>query len=284
MLEVRVQKKLLSAEGEILLDAALNLAKGEFVVLTGASGSGKTTLLRMLAGFTMPDLGHIYFNGEAWLDRARSINLPAQSRSIGIVFQDYALFPNMSVLQNLSYALQKNQDSAIINELMSVMELEALSARFPHTLSGGQQQKVALARALIRQPALLLLDEPLSAIDTETRSKLQTYILTLHKRFELTTILVSHDPREMLLMAHRVLRLEKGKITQQGTPGEILLEQGKETAKITGTVLQIYQKETGWAATVLVKENLIEIPLTDKAILEKGDKVQLSIQPNISKT
>ncbi len=284
MLEVRVQKKLLSAEGEILLDAALNLAKGEFVVLTGASGSGKTTLLRMLAGFTMPDLGHIYFNGEAWLDRARSINLPAQSRSIGVVFQDYALFPNMSVLQNLSYALQKNQDSAIINELMSVMELEALSARFPHTLSGGQQQKVALARALIRQPALLLLDEPLSAIDTETRSKLQTYILTLHKRFELTTILVSHDPREMLLMAHRVLRLEKGKITQQGTPGEILLEQGKETAKITGTVLQIYQKETGWAATVLVKENLIEIPLTDKAILEKGDEVQLSIQPNISKT
>lgn len=283
MLEVNIQKKLLSAEGEILLDVTFNLMKGEFVALTGVSGSGKTTLLRMLAGFVKPDLGSIYANGKAWFDKAKGINLPTQSRSIGIVFQDYALFPNMSVLQNLCYALQKNQDNAIIDELMNVMELEALSARFPHTLSGGQQQKVALARALIRQPSLLLLDEPLSALDTETRSKLQTYVLTLHKRFQLSTIMVSHDQSEMLLMADRIMRLDKGKIVRQGTPIEVLFEQSKEAATVLGTVLQIYQKEDSLTAKVLVKENLVEIPLKDKIILEKGDKVLLSIQPGISK-
>ena len=283
MLEVNIQKKLLSAEGEILLDVTFNLVKGEFVALTGVSGSGKTTLLRMLAGFVKPDLGSIYANGKAWFDKAKGINLPAQSRSIGIVFQDYALFPNMSVLQNLCYALQKNQDKAIIDELMNVMELEALSARFPHTLSGGQQQKVALARALIRQPPLLLLDEPLSALDAETRSKLQTYVLTLHKRFQLSTIMVSHDQSEMLLMADRVMRLEKGKIARQGTPSEVLFNQSKEAATMLGTVLQIYQKEDGLTAKVLVKENLVEIPLRDKIILEKGDEVLLSIQSSISK-
>jgi len=194
MIELSVKKRLLSAEGSLELRFETIIEEGEFVALFGESGAGKTTILRMIAGLETPDSGHIIVNGTPWFDSQKRINLPPAKRPIGFVFQDYALFPNMSVKENLRFALQKGDNPAIIDELLDTIALRELADRLPSQLSGGQQQRVAMARALVRRPRLLLLDEPLSALDHAMRHKLQDELAKLHQHFNLTTILVSHDP------------------------------------------------------------------------------------------
>ncbi|MEM6379555.1 MAG: ATP-binding cassette domain-containing protein, partial [Bacteroidota bacterium] len=155
-----------------------------------------------------------------------------------MVFQDYALFPNMSVEQNLYFALSKQQDAAIVNELIDIMELAGLRSHRPGKLSGGQQQRVALARALVQRPKLLLLDEPLSALDSEMRQKLQHYIRQVHERFQITTILVSHNQAEVQSMADYVLYIEEGKIIKQGPP-DILFESKDSSIQLRGIIQNI---------------------------------------------
>ncbi len=213
-----LRKKLHTARGMIILEADLQVEDRELLVVTGPSGAGKTTLLRMLAGLLRPESGRIEVAGDTWLDTDRGIFLPSQARRVGMVFQDYALFPNMLVRENLDYARQPDTDPTLVEELMTIMEIEELAGRYPATLSGGQQQRVAVARALVRQPRLLLLDEPLSALDPTLRSKLQDYILRVHRRYGLTTLMVTHDLREISKMAQRVVRLERGKLIDQGPP------------------------------------------------------------------
>ncbi len=171
------------------LDVEFTIQEGELVTLYGPSGAGKTTVLRMLCGLSTPDEGRISVRGQPWLDSAKKINLKPQHRDIGIVFQDYALFPNLTVKENLRYALKKDQPDAIVNELLEMMELTNLYDKKPELLSGGQRQRVALARAIVRKPRILLLDEPMSALDTALRVKIQDYILRVHEQFKLTTIL-----------------------------------------------------------------------------------------------
>ncbi|GKT31793.1 molybdenum ABC transporter ATP-binding protein, partial [Aduncisulcus paluster] len=166
--------------------------EGDFVALAGQSGSGKTTLLRILAGLEEAQ-GTIQVGDESWLDDTKS--LPVQKRKIGFVFQDYALFPNMSVEENLLYV---TKDKLLADKLLEMIELSELRDRFPNTLSGGQKQRVSLCRAMMNKPKLLLMDEPLSALDPNMRTKLQYEILTLHKEFGTTTIMVSHDPSEIV--------------------------------------------------------------------------------------
>jgi molybdate transport system ATP-binding protein len=222
MIQARLEKKLDAAHGLMNLDVDFSIDKGELVTFYGPSGAGKTSILRMLCGLSAPDQGYISVNGQNWFDDKTKVNLKPQQRNIGIVFQDYALFPNMTVRGNLLYALAKGQTHTMIDELLKLMELSNLQDKKPAFLSGGQRQRVALARALVRKPEILLLDEPMSALDTTLRIKIQDYILRVHQQFHLTTILVRHDILEVLRLSTRVFLLEEGKITRQGKPHELL--------------------------------------------------------------
>lgn len=200
------------------LEAQLQLFAGELLALSGPSGSGKTSILRILAGLERRASGRLEVQGQVWQDSTQAIFLAPQQRPIGVVFQDYALFPNMQVEQNLRFALPKNDRSVFIEELLEVMDLQELKRAYPRELSGGQQQRVALARALVRRPKLLLLDEPLSALDATMRSHLQVFIRQIHERYQLTTLLISHNPEEIQRLADRVICLEKGRIVQAYQP------------------------------------------------------------------
>lgn len=198
----------------------LDIRENEFFALLGASGSGKTTLLRMLAGFELPDGGEIVLDGN---DVSR---VPPNHRPVNLMFQSYALFPHMSVAQNIAYGLQmerlpKAEIKSRVDEILDVIQLGHLANRKPDQLSGGQRQRVALARALVKRPRLLLLDEPLGALDKKLRGEMQLELKRIQDEFGITFIIVTHDQEEALVMADRVAILKDGKLLQSGTPHEI---------------------------------------------------------------
>ena len=237
------------------------------------SGSGKTTLLRILAGLESAE-GSIVAGHEVWLEGKRS--LAPQERKIGYVFQDYALFPNMTVAQNLLFV---NDDATLAERLLTLTELNDMKTRLPHTLSGGQQQRVSICRALMKRPKLLLMDEPLSALDPNMRTKLQDEILKLHKEFGTTTIMVSHDPSEMYRLASRVLVLDNGKIIADGNPKEILLKtQGSQKFSFEGELLDITKVDVIYVAIVSIGQQLVEVVVSAQEAerLEIGQKVRVS--------
>jgi spermidine/putrescine ABC transporter ATP-binding subunit len=201
-------------------DVNLNVGEGEFVVLLGPSGCGKTTTLRMVAGFEMPTKGQILFGGQDMTA------VPARSREIGMVFQNYALFPNMTVAENIGFGLRQRKASreviaARVDEMLALAQLEALRDRYPTELSGGQQQRVALTRALAVSPRLLLMDEPLGALDLKLREAMQVELKQLQRRFGITTILVTHDQQEAMSLADRIVIMEAGRIRQSGSPEDL---------------------------------------------------------------
>lgn len=218
-LELLLRIGLNGPAGPFQLDVAASIDRGAFVALTGPSGAGKTTLLRMLAGLTRPDHGVLRVKGATWLDTAARIDVPTRRRTIGFVFQDYALFPNMTVRRHLDYAIDA-RDAARVDDLLRLARLERLADAYPARLSGGQRQRLALIRALARRPTLLMLDEPLSALDPAMRAELQDEIKRLHRQFGTTTILVSHDASEILRMADRMIRLDQGRVVFDGTPAQ----------------------------------------------------------------
>lgn len=276
MIEIRLKKALHAAAGPMKLDVNITVSRGEFLAITGPSGSGKTTLLRLIAGLVQPEEGYIRFGDTVWLDTAHRVSLRPQERHIGLVFQDYALFPNMTVRQNLEYALRKGQSKQIADELIDITELRELENRYPAMLSGGQQQRVALARALVRQPRLLLLDEPLSALDAGIRAKLQHYILRVHEAFHLTTILVSHDQREVFKLSSRIITLQHGRISQPVSPPPILLANGPENGfQLSGEVLDIESAGKKITVKVLIGANMLRVEASpDEARhLHPGDTV-----------
>ena len=262
MVHIQLQKQLHAATGRMDLQVDLQVSLGSFVAISGPSGGGKTTLLRLIAGLEKSEAGLIRYREETWLNTEKRISVSTQKRKIGLVFQDYALFPNMTVEQNLAYALRRGQDPAMVKELMEITELRELAGRYPANLSGGQQQRVALARALVRRPGLLLLDEPLSALDTAMRSRLQDYILELHHSFQLTTILVSHDFAEIKKMAEKVYWLENGVIHKEGPPAEVFkTTPSPHQSELIGTVQEIYTRLGKSKIKVRIGNNLIEVPL-----------------------
>lgn len=220
VLSIHIEREMLTSEGKNLLKVDLEIAENELLCLFGHSGAGKTTLLRILAGLFNPDRGFISFNGQVWYDSAKKINLSPQQRNVGYMFQDYALFPNMTVRKNIEFA-QRTRNAEEVDTLLSHFGLEALQKQYPAKLSGGQKQRVALARALAAKPNLLLLDEPLSALDYEMRLNLQEEILKAHELLNSVTLLVSHDKDEVSKLATSVILLRNGAIIGQGEPEEV---------------------------------------------------------------
>lgn len=276
MIELDIQKKLMGAQGEFVLNVKLRIEQGEFVTLFGESGAGKTTLLRCLAGLETPDEGSIRINGETWFDR--QARLPVQQRRVGYMFQDYALFPNMSVRGNIEFALRKGASRQRVSDLLEIMTLGELQHRKPATLSGGQKQRVALARALAAEPRILLLDEPFSALDHETRLRLQDEVLRLHRHFGVTTVMVSHDVSEVYRLSGRVLVLEQGGIVREGPPAEVF-GAGRASGKFSfaGEVLAVEAADVVFAVTLLVGNQIVRVIATaEEALrLKPGDRVML---------
>jgi len=273
MIKLDIHKILHGAKGEMALSINVDIEEGEFLALSGVSGSGKTTLLRILAGLESAG-GTLTVGNEIWLDSKRS--LAPQKRKIGYVFQDYALFPNMTVLENLLFV---NDDKILADRLLELTALYDMKERLPHTLSGGQQQRVSMCRAMMNRPKLLLMDEPLSALDPKMRTKLQDEILKLHKEFGTTTIMVSHDPSEIYRLASRVLVLEEGKVINDGNPKEVLLKtQGSQKFSFEGELLDITKVDVIYVAIVSIGQQLVEVVISSQEAekLEIGQKVMVS--------
>lgn len=222
MMTIDIQRKLTGAFENFELNLQVKIKRGEFVSMYGPTGSGKSSALRMLAGLMTPHDGSIVVDDNVLFHRDQNINVKPQQRNIGMVFQDYSLFPNMTVRDNIEFALSPGQSKNIVDELLEITELNNLQHQKPMMLSGGQKQRVALIRALVRKPRILLLDEPLSTLDSQMRVKLQDFILMFHERFDLTTILVSHDLPEIIRMTKRVLVLENGSIQRDCDPKLLL--------------------------------------------------------------
>ena len=274
MIECKFKKTLNGADGEFSLDIDLAIENGEFIALYGKSGSGKTTLLRVIAGFETPESGMIKVNDKIFFGDKKS--LPAQKRNIGFLFQDYALFENMNVIKNLLFA---NNDINLANHLLELVEMASLENAEISKLSGGQKQRVALARALMRKPEILLLDEPLSALDISMREKLQDYLLKIHREFKMTIILVSHDIAEIYKLASKVFVLEKGEIERAGTASEIFLKRsGSQKISFHAKILEIQKRDAIFIAIVLVGQQLCEVVLSHSEAknLKVGDEAILS--------
>lgn len=206
------------------LEAQFSVRPGEVMAVVGPSGGGKSTLLRSIAGLHWPEQGRIVCGDEVWFDGASGVRRPPQARSVGLVFQSYALFPHMTALENVAAALghlPAAERRARAQALLAQVHLHGLEPRRPAALSGGQQQRVALARALAREPRVLLLDEPFSAVDRRTRRELQAEVRALRGRLDAATLLVTHDLDEALGLADQVLVLDQGKVLMTGAPAEV---------------------------------------------------------------
>ncbi|WP_322895818.1 MULTISPECIES: molybdenum ABC transporter ATP-binding protein [unclassified Yoonia] len=216
MLEVMAR-----ADGPIPLDVAFRVAPGQVLALVGPSGSGKTTILRVIAGLWHPSVARVAVGDEIWLDSAKAVKYPTYRRRVGMVFQNYALFPHMSAAQNVMAAMDR-ADPGEARRILDLVNLQGLADRKPAQLSGGQQQRVAVARALARRPQVLLLDEPFSAVDRATREKLYGEIIALRAHLAMPVVLVTHDMNEAQMLADQIVLIDKGRVLRQGSTAEVM--------------------------------------------------------------
>jgi iron(III) transport system ATP-binding protein len=274
---------------QVLQPLDLDIEEGSFTALLGPSGCGKTTILNLIGGLDTPTSGAIDIGGMRVFDPERRINLPAEKRNIGYVFQTYALWPHMTVGENVAYPLKirgvaRADREKQARDLLAELELGGLADRYPFQISGGQQQRVAIARALICRAGLLLLDEPLSNLDTQLRERARAWIAEVHAEFGLTTILVTHDQVEALSLSDRVILLDRGTIAQDGNPKSVYETPKSSYAAdfvgganlIGGTVVD--GGEAGFI-DVEVGGNIRLKSRTDNA-LRSGEKVQVVLRPN----
>jgi len=255
----------------VLKHIDLKIQEGELITLLGPSGCGKSTLLRCIAGLTDIDSGKII------LENRDIVNLPPRSRSIGMVFQSYGLFPNLTVSENIQYGMKmrgasKEERRKRSDELLGMIDLEDKRDAYPQNLSGGQQQRVALARSLAVQPKVLLLDEPLSALDAKIRKNLRAEIRDIQKRFNMTTIFVTHDQEEALILSDRVCLMNKGSIVQEGSPEEIYTAPRTEfVARFMGSynvltkpeALRLFERIDGSASSFAIRPESVTLLSAD---------------------
>lgn len=260
------------------LDVSFEIPRGKTTVLFGPSGAGKSTVLRLIAGLEIADSGKILHGEEVWFDDTRRIDVAPQQRSIGFVFQDYALFPHLTVEKNVAYGVKGKESAKTVKELISLIGLSGYERCYPAQLSGGQKQRVALVRAMARNPDLLLLDEPLSALDWETRARLQTDVKQIIHRFQSTALYVTHDVSEVYKLADYVIVLESGKVVKQGTPEEVFLGKRLSTRiQVAGKVIGIEHDVIMSTVTILHADQffkaLIDREEIDGLGLQVGDDV-----------
>ena len=272
-----------SYDGKVLVvkDLNLDISEGEFITMLGPSGSGKTTCLVMLAGFEKPTNGEIYLDGNA------ISNIPPHKRGIGMVFQNYALFPHMTVYENLAFPLKvrkipKDEIDKKVDKALSMVSIGGYEARMPGQLSGGQQQRVAVARALVFDPAVVLMDEPLGALDKNLRESMQYEIKHIHESIGVTVVYVTHDQGEALTMSNRIAVFNDGKVQQLSSPDELY------EAPVNSFVAKFIGENNTFGGEVLdiskekckIKlDNGGEIFANPISVKSKGDKTTVSLRP-----
>lgn len=224
MIQVSIEKKLETAVGQQVVAVDFQLNKGDCCAIYGVSGVGKTTLLRIIAGLTTPDKGKITVDGTVWVDTINAVVWSPQQRGVGMVFQDYALFPNMTIEQQLRFA--NPTDHNLLEELLQTMEITALRNRKPQQLSGGQQQRVALARALMQKPTLLLLDEPLSALDERLNKQMCSLLKWVQQTYRTTILMVSHNVEEIATLANKMLVINHSRAILYDNPKAFFEQEG----------------------------------------------------------
>lgn len=259
-LELRNIKKSFTSEETVLNNIDLTIEKGEFITLLGSSGCGKTTTLRIIAGLEQPD------EGSVWLDGREVTNLAPNERDVNTVFQNYALFPHMNVVENIGYGLKlkkvpRAEIKKRVNEMLELVQLEGYGKRQPSELSGGQKQRVAIARALVNNPKVLLLDEPLGALDLQLRRAMQIELKHLQKKLGLTFIYITHDQEEAINMSDRIGVMHEGVLEQLGTPNEVY-----------------YQPKTSYVADFVGNANILRLggetfAIRSENILMNGETV-----------
>lgn len=263
---------------QVVHDFNMAIEKGEFISFLGPSGCGKTTILRMIAGFEIPTDGSIVINGRD------QTTLKANQRNIGMVFQAYALFPNMNVYENVAFGLKvagkpKSEIDARVKEMLALIHLEHLADRYPYQMSGGQQQRVALARALAPKPEVLLLDEPLSALDAKIRVSLREEIRHIQRQLGITTIFVTHDQEEALSISDRIVVMNAGRADQIGTPFEVYNKpETRFVASFVGT-LNLIDATVIDSSTSTIRIGDQQITLKKPLGKSNGEKVTVALRP-----
>lgn len=260
---------------QVLEPVELSFEDGEFITVLGPSGSGKTTILKMIGGFTSPTSGQIFFQGK---DIAR---VPAFQRPFNTVFQDYALFPHMRVGQNVGYGLRvrgvaKREIDRRVSDVLALVGLGDKATRYPHELSGGQRQRVALARAIICEPKVVLLDEPLAALDAELRRSMQDFLKDLQRRINTTFVFITHDQHEAISMSDRIVVMNHGRIEQVGTPREIYHHPGSQF------VARFFGENNLLPATVESRANGFITVASPFGRIEVGDRPALNVGANVT--
>ena len=256
---------------DVLKEISFSIEKGEFLTLLGPSGCGKSTLLRTIAGLNEFDSGTII------VDNKDISNEKPKNRQVGMVFQSYALFPNMTVFDNIAFGLKmqklsKEEIKDKVNNIIKIVDLVGKENSYPHQLSGGQQQRVALARSIVTEPKILLLDEPLSALDAKIRKNLQRQIRDIQQKLNMTTIFVTHDQDEAMTMSDKIIVMDKGVIAQQGTPDEIYINPANEfIARFIGNYNVLSKKESSKLFEFSIEDTIAIRPEVIK-VVSKIDK------------
>ncbi len=263
---------------EFRLRADFEIPYEKITALFGPSGAGKSSILRLISGLEKADGGMIRKGEEVWYDESQAINIPPQQRSVGFVFQDFALFPHLTVEKNVAYGIKERKRLAEAKDLLSLVGLSGYKRYYPHQLSGGQKQRVALIRALARRPDILLLDEPLSALDWETRRQLQEDLKRIIKQLRITTLYVTHDVTEVYKLADYVIVLESGRVVKRGTPEDIFMGRKLSTRiQVVGKVVDIESDSIMAAVTVMHEDQyfktIIDTEEVQRMHLVIGDDV-----------
>jgi len=279
LLSFHIEKEMKGKTGAVNLVFDAQIMLNDFVSVMGKSGAGKTSLLRMLCGLLTPDSGYIRFGSEEWYNSSTGVNMPPQKRRAGLVFQDYALFPNMTVFGNLKFAAGRN-NIHLINELIELTGLESCANRYPDTLSGGQAQRAALCRTVVNKPRILLLDEPMASLDRDTREHLHKVIISIHDRFAITSILVTHDLSDAFRLSNKLMIIENGNIISFDTPENVISPEINTKLTLHEIVASIDKGPVSATLTVFIDNSLIKvnIPMEEADNFHRGDNLLMPAQ------